>query len=143
MLQDAVGGLQVQVQGKDGWINAVPVPSPFVVNIGELLELASDGYLRETVHRVVSPKGRDRLSVAFFLGARLDATVPVLALPPHLAAEAPRPGRGSSSVGGRLRASRSACDGRHAPNLIFRQNMSAFGRHPRPCISSGSLDFNV
>jgi hypothetical protein len=55
LLQDAVGGLQVQ--GKDGWIDAVPVPGTFVVNIGELLELASNGYLRATVHRVVSPKG--------------------------------------------------------------------------------------
>ena len=60
----------------------------FVVNIGEILELASNGYLRANVHRVVSPpEGRDRLSVAFFLGARLDATVPVLDLPPELAAQ--------------------------------------------------------
>jgi isopenicillin N synthase-like dioxygenase len=89
LMQDEVGGLQVQ--GKDGWIDAVPVPGTFVVNIGELLELASNGYLRATVHRVVSPKNQDRLSVAFFLGARLDSTVPVLALPPHLAAEATGP----------------------------------------------------
>ena len=34
------------------------------------------------------PAGTERLSVAFFLGAKLDATVPVLDLPPHLAAEA-------------------------------------------------------
>ena len=41
------------------------------------------------MHRVVSPPaGEDRLSVAFFLGARLNSEVPLLALPPHLAAEA-------------------------------------------------------
>jgi isopenicillin N synthase-like dioxygenase len=40
-----------------------------VVNIGELLELASNGYLRATVHRVVpSAPGQERLSIAFFLG---------------------------------------------------------------------------
>ena len=61
----------------------------FVINIGELLEMASSGYLKATMHRVVSPPaGTERLSVAFFLGAKLDATVPVLELPQHLAAEA-------------------------------------------------------
>jgi len=91
LVQDDRGGLQVQAE--DGhWIDAVPVPGTFVVNIGELLELASNGYLKATVHRVVSPPpGTERLSVAFFLGARLDATVPLLDLPPHLAAEATGP----------------------------------------------------
>jgi isopenicillin N synthase-like dioxygenase len=87
LLQDKVAGLEVE--GEDGWIDAPPVPGTFVVNIGEILELASSGYLRANVHRVVSPPpGAERLSVAFFLGASLDATVPVLALPPQLAAEA-------------------------------------------------------
>jgi len=45
--------------------------------------------LRANVHRVVSPSaGSDRLSVAFFLGARLDATVPLLELSPELLARA-------------------------------------------------------
>lgn len=90
LVQDTAGGLQVQ--GEGGWIDAAPLPGSFVVNIGELLELASNGYLKATVHRVVSPPaGRDRLSAAFFLGARLDATVPLLDLPPHLAFEATGP----------------------------------------------------
>jgi isopenicillin N synthase-like dioxygenase len=89
ILQDGHGGLQVEAP--DGrWIDAAPRHDAFVVNIGELLELASDGYLKAAVHRVVSPPaGAERCSAAFFLGARLDATVPALQLPPHLAAEAP------------------------------------------------------
>jgi isopenicillin N synthase-like dioxygenase len=64
-----------------------PRPFSFVVNIGELLELATNGYLRATVHRVVvPPPGAERLSVAFFLGAQHDATVPLLTLPAALAA---------------------------------------------------------
>ena len=87
IFQDGQGGLQVE--GAAGWIDAAPRRDAYVVNIGELLELASDGYLRATVHRVVSPPaGHDRISLAFFLGARLDATVPVLTLPPELAAAA-------------------------------------------------------
>ncbi len=54
-----------------------------MVNIGELLELASNGYLKATRHRVVSPPpGVSRLSCAFFMAARLDATVPLLSLSP-------------------------------------------------------------
>ena len=87
LLQDREGGLQVE--SEYGWIDAPPVPGTFVVNIGEILEMASNGYLRANVHRVVSPpQGIDRYSVAFFLGARLEATVPVLPLPAHLAAQA-------------------------------------------------------
>jgi isopenicillin N synthase-like dioxygenase len=86
LLQDEVSGLQVQ--GQDGgWIDAPPREGSFIVNIGEILELASGGYLLANVHRVQSPPaGVDRLSYAFFLGARHDATVPALELPASLAA---------------------------------------------------------
>ncbi|WP_437889690.1 isopenicillin N synthase family dioxygenase [Phytobacter sp. V91] len=91
LLQDEQKGLQVEIS-PDNWIDATPLPGSFVVNIGELLELATNGYLRATVHRVVSPPaGRDRLSVAFFLGAQLDAVVPVFALPEALARDAQGP----------------------------------------------------
>ncbi|NUS44505.1 MAG: isopenicillin N synthase family oxygenase [Mycobacteriaceae bacterium] len=85
--QDTVGGLQVL--GADGWVDVIPVPGSFVCNIGEMLEIASGGYLIATKHRVLSPpSGRDRYSVPFFLGPRLDAVVEPLALPPELAARA-------------------------------------------------------
>ena len=88
LLQDEQAGLQVEAA--DGsWIDAPPVEGTFVVNIGEILELASNGFLKATPHRVVSPaESVERLSIAFFLGARLDATVPVLDLDPDLAAQA-------------------------------------------------------
>ncbi|HYJ74479.1 MAG TPA: 2-oxoglutarate and iron-dependent oxygenase domain-containing protein [Kineosporiaceae bacterium] len=87
LLQDDLGGLQVEAA--DGsWIAARPVPGAFVVNIGELLEVATQGYLRATRHRVVSPAGRERFSIPFFLDPRLDAVVEPLQLPRELAAEA-------------------------------------------------------
>lgn len=90
LAQDQVGGLQVETE--TGWIDAAPIPGAFVVNIGEILELASDGYLRATVHRVVSPPpGVERLSIAFFFGAALDASVPVLTLPAALKVQATGP----------------------------------------------------
>lgn len=88
LLQDEQKGLQVEIS-PDHWIDATPLAGSFVVNIGELLELATNGYLRATVHRVISPPaGQDRLSIAFFLGAQLDAVVPVYALPESLARDA-------------------------------------------------------
>jgi isopenicillin N synthase-like dioxygenase len=84
LLQDVQAGLQVEYEGK--WIEAPPIPGTFVINIGEVLELASNGYLRATVHRVVTPPPDiDRLSVAAFLGPRVEATVPLLTLPENLA----------------------------------------------------------
>jgi hypothetical protein len=82
----------LQVETAHGWVDVTPRAGTLVVNIGEILELASDGYLRATLHRVVTPAaGKERISVAFFLGARLDSTVPLLSLPPELAARARGP----------------------------------------------------
>lgn len=88
LLQDDLGGLQVE--SLDGaWIDAVPVPGAFVFNLGEVLEIATRGYLRATVHRVVSPPGdAERYSVPFFLGPRLDSVIEEIPLPPELAAQA-------------------------------------------------------
>jgi len=85
LLQDKVGGLQVETGG--GWIDVPPTENAFVVNIGEILELATNGYLRATPHRVKTPPaGVDRYSIAYFISPSLLAgQVPVLTLPPHLA----------------------------------------------------------
>lgn len=90
VMQDDHSGLEVESAA--GWIPAPPLPGALVVNIGELLELASNGYLKATLHRVQSPPpGVSRLSCAFFMAARLDATVPRLSLSPALAAQAEGP----------------------------------------------------
>ncbi|OBB96120.1 isopenicillin N synthase family oxygenase [Mycobacterium sp. 852002-40037_SCH5390672] len=75
----------------DGWIDVPPREGAFIVNIGELLEVATRGYLRATEHRVnlQAPTG-DRISVPYFFNPRLDAQIPVLSLPAELAARARR-----------------------------------------------------
>lgn len=92
LVEPGKGGLQVEHEGD--WIDAPSVPGAFVVNIGEMLELATDGYLKATLHRVESPKaGTDRISIPFFFNPALEATMPRLELPAELKAEA----RGLSS----------------------------------------------
>jgi isopenicillin N synthase-like dioxygenase len=77
--------------GEDGWVDVPPVDGAFIVNIGELLEIATGGYLRATEHRVsLRAQGADRISVPYFFNPRLDAQIPVLSLPDELAARASR-----------------------------------------------------
>ena len=45
-------GLQVRRPGSADWIDVPGLDGAFVVNIGELLEIATGGYLRATEHRV-------------------------------------------------------------------------------------------
>ncbi|MCX4684794.1 isopenicillin N synthase family oxygenase [Kitasatospora purpeofusca] len=81
LLQDTVGGLQVQ-RADGSFLDVPPMPGAFVVNLGELLEVATDGYLKATSHRVVSPPGaRERYSVPFFYNPRLDAHIEPLDFP--------------------------------------------------------------
>lgn len=71
-------GLQVQL--KDGtWID---VPCDFgnlIVNIGDMLQEASDGYFPSTSHRVINPEGTDktksRISLPLFLHPRPDVVL--------------------------------------------------------------------
>lgn len=87
LVEPGKGGLQVE--HGDEWIDAPPVDDAFVVNIGELMEYATDGYLKATMHRVVSPpEGTERLSVPFFFNPALSSTMPRIELPPELAAQA-------------------------------------------------------
>ncbi|MCV7088674.1 isopenicillin N synthase family oxygenase [Mycobacterium interjectum] len=82
-------GLQVRraTGGSNGWIDVPPVAGAFIVNIGELLEVATGGYLRATEHRVnLDATATERISVPFFFNPRLDAQLPVLSLPGELAA---------------------------------------------------------
>lgn len=84
LLQDETPGLRVRTEEGE-WIDAPPVPGSFVINAGELIELATNGFVRAAVHDVVAPPaGAERFSIAFFLGSRPDAVVPVIDLPDDL-----------------------------------------------------------
>lgn len=126
VLQTEQSGLQVETP--DGWLDLPPIPGTFVVNISEQLELATEGYLRANVHQVLSPAAHtDRLSIAYFLGAQLDATIPVLTLPAELAVQARGVERdptnplfrqvGENTLKGRLRSHPDVAE-RHYADLL-------------------------
>jgi isopenicillin N synthase-like dioxygenase len=77
LLNDSVGGLEVR--RRDGqWIKAPPIPGAFVCNIGDCLMRWSNDIYVSTPHRVISPPGQDRYSVAFFLDPNPDAMISCL-----------------------------------------------------------------
>ncbi|MDQ0680199.1 isopenicillin N synthase-like dioxygenase [Arthrobacter pascens] len=130
LLQDAVGGLEVLPPGADEWASVQPIPGALVVNLGEMLEVATEGYLAATIHRVQAPApGVDRYSVPFFWSPRLDAVIEPVPLPPELKAQA----RGISDdpsnpmlasfglnmLKGRMRAHPDVTE-RHYPQLMKR-----------------------
>lgn len=87
LLQDDAGGLQVTDRA-GRWHDVAPAPG-FVVNLGEMLEVATAGLLLATTHRVVSPTRGDRVSLPVFYNPRLDAIIEPAPLPPALRAAAP------------------------------------------------------
>lgn len=85
-------GLQVLRDGQ--WQDVATIPGLFVVNIGELLEAATGGYLVATPHRVLPPKpGTERYSLPYFFTSDLDEVFPTVPLPAELARHARGVGR--------------------------------------------------
>jgi len=66
-------GLQVQ-DTLGNWIEVPVDPGMISINIGDMLQLATDGYYKSTVHQVVNPVGKDknksRYSIPLFLHPR-------------------------------------------------------------------------
>ncbi|MEX6156816.1 isopenicillin N synthase family dioxygenase [Providencia manganoxydans] len=112
--QDNIGGLQVETDS--GWVDVAPLENAFVVNIGEVFELATNGYLRANVHQVVRKQNSvSRYSIAYFITPSVFANeVPLLPLPAYLAKQALGPDSdplnplftnlGKNAIKGRLRS---------------------------------------
>ncbi|ESW13222.1 hypothetical protein PHAVU_008G178100 [Phaseolus vulgaris] len=73
LLQNQLGGLQIQHKGK--WIPVNPLPNSFLVNTGDHLEILTNGKYKSVLHRaVVNTKGT-RISIATAHGAQLETIV--------------------------------------------------------------------
>lgn len=57
-------GLQIKKDGS--WIPINPLPNAFVVNVGDVLEIVTNGVYRSIEHRAVVNPSKERLSVATF-----------------------------------------------------------------------------
>ncbi|ONK56380.1 uncharacterized protein A4U43_C10F7870 [Asparagus officinalis] len=59
-----VQGLQIKKNG--GWVTVKPLSGAFVVNIGDSLEILSNGIYQSIEHRAIVNKEKERISIAAF-----------------------------------------------------------------------------
>ncbi|KAL6073116.1 2-oxoglutarate-Fe(II) type oxidoreductase-like isoform X1, variant 2 [Balamuthia mandrillaris] len=71
---DTKGALQVKNTAGQ-WINADPIPGAFVVNLGDMLHVWSNGRYQSTPHRVVNAGTNYRISIPFFYEPNIDCVV--------------------------------------------------------------------
>lgn len=86
ILQDKTGGLEVL--DRDGrWIDALPIPGTFVVNVGDLMQRWTNDRYIATFHRVMNRARHERYSAAFFMDP--DYHAEVACLPTCVSASSP------------------------------------------------------
>jgi isopenicillin N synthase-like dioxygenase len=74
LADETKGALQVQAKNGD-WIVADPMPGAFVVNIGDMMELWTNGLWKSTLHRVIHRASSYRISVPFFFEPNWEADI--------------------------------------------------------------------
>jgi isopenicillin N synthase-like dioxygenase len=72
--QDDNGGLEVQSKSGE-WVGAPPLEDTFVINLGNVMQIWTNGKFSSTPHRVINRFGRDRYSVPLFVNPNSDARI--------------------------------------------------------------------
>ncbi|KAF0916130.1 hypothetical protein E2562_000732 [Oryza meyeriana var. granulata] len=75
VLQSLVPGLQLFRRSPDRWVAVPAVPGAFVVNVGDLFHILTNGRFHSVYHRAVVNRDRDRISLGYFLGPPPDVKV--------------------------------------------------------------------
>ncbi|EOX98715.1 2-oxoglutarate and Fe(II)-dependent oxygenase superfamily protein, putative [Theobroma cacao] len=73
LIQNEIMGLQVQHKGE--WINVNPIPNSFLANVGDHIEILSNGKYKSVLHRAVVNNKDTRISIAMPHGPALNAVV--------------------------------------------------------------------
>nr|AFK35067.1 unknown [Lotus japonicus] len=67
VLQQAKGSpVGLQILKNSTWVPVQPIPNALVINIGDTLEVLTNGKYRSVEHRAVAHEEQDRLSIATF-----------------------------------------------------------------------------
>ncbi|KAK9072551.1 hypothetical protein SSX86_008985 [Deinandra increscens subsp. villosa] len=70
LLQDDIGGLYVRNTETMKWIHVPPVSGSLVINVGDALQIMSNGKYKSVEHRVVANGNSNRVSVPIFVNPR-------------------------------------------------------------------------
>ncbi|KAE8703371.1 2-oxoglutarate and Fe(II)-dependent oxygenase superfamily protein [Hibiscus syriacus] len=85
LLQDGIGGLYVRVledvdmEKKGEWVEIPPIPGALVINVGDMLQIWSNGRYKSAEHRVRTTSTKSRVSIPIFVSP--DATQKIAPLP--------------------------------------------------------------
>ncbi|TVU01333.1 hypothetical protein EJB05_53203, partial [Eragrostis curvula] len=79
LVDDDVKG--TQVRKGNTWVTVQPITGSFVVNVGDQIQILSNGAYKSVEHRALANSGADRLTIAFFCNPRGDLP---MAPPPQL-----------------------------------------------------------
>ncbi len=74
LAQDNNGGLEIR-NSENEWVAVPPIEGTFVVNVGEVLKVWTDGIFSSMLHRVINRSGRERYSIPFFMYPSYDALI--------------------------------------------------------------------
>ncbi|XP_021766049.1 feruloyl CoA ortho-hydroxylase 1-like [Chenopodium quinoa] len=70
LLQDDVGGLYVRGLDGESWIHVPPIDGALVINIGDALQILSNGKYKSVEHRVIANGQKNRVSIPIFVNPR-------------------------------------------------------------------------
>ncbi|XP_027929398.1 protein SRG1-like [Vigna unguiculata] len=73
MQDDDVTGLEIRHGG--GWVPVAPISDALVVNVGDVIEILTNGKYKSVEHRAVTNKNKKRISYALFVSPEDDAEV--------------------------------------------------------------------
>ncbi|CAN1257892.1 2-oxoglutarate-dependent dioxygenase 11 [Linum perenne] len=72
-VNDDVQGLQIRKDGR--WVPVVMIPGAFIVNVGDVFEIMSNGEYKSIEHRAVVNPEKERISIATFHSTSMKAMV--------------------------------------------------------------------
>ncbi|KAJ4976225.1 hypothetical protein NE237_001331 [Protea cynaroides] len=70
---NGIEGLQIRKDGN--WIPVTPLPDAFILNVGDIMEIISNGTYHSIEHRATVNSEKERLSIATFYGPNPDGEV--------------------------------------------------------------------
>lgn len=76
LFQDDIGGLYVRkIDDSETWIHVPPINGSIVINVGDALQIMSNGRYKSVEHRVMANGSKNRISVPIFVNPKPSAII--------------------------------------------------------------------
>lgn len=75
LLQDSIGGLYVRGNDGESWIDIPPIDGSLLINVGDALQILSNGRYKSVEHCAVANGIKNSISVPNFINPRPQGTI--------------------------------------------------------------------